>query len=757
MRSLRIVVATVILLVPAVAAARQTPAPSAAPAAPVVAAAGQVPGAPAAAVPADAEEPYIPPLKNEIDFGLRGSNVSGDRARYERYRDLANGLFFEGFRLHRATGNDWFLDASGDHVGRRDQRFAGSLVLPGKVAISGRWDQLPTLMSNTTRTLFTAGAPAVLTIDDALQAQVQASAAALRGIVDTRATVFTLESRRHIGDAELEYIATPALTFTQSFRMMDRTGAIPYGGSWGHGNFSETFAPVNHRLTDWNGNGEFAHGPVLFRAGYVASFFKNEFSSFSFDNPFRAVDASSASSRGRSSLPPSNSMFGVNGLASVRLPGRSRASAYISTSMLKDASGTGILPQTINSATAASALQPLSRATVDGEGRATSVNLTFTSRPVRTLDVNARYRTYTYDNRTPVFHSFQRVSYDNSPSNVAAGLETEPFGVERRDFLVDVRVIPRSALSAGVGYSRFEEDRTFRVFRSTTEDVSRLTVDFAGTRWFSLRTKFEHSQKRSVRDEEHFKAYSAIEQPGLMHFDIAPRDRNRATLLATVIPVENLSLSVSAAGGRDDYLESQFGMRDSTHRVYSAGFDSTLGARVVLSALYTFENYTALSRSRAANPGVQFVDETRNWATDTTDRVHSVVASVDVTGIRERLDVRFSADASRARATYDYLTGALAEYLVPGETPNLVSTLATPKPLEPERSDFTRGTVDALYAVTSRVSIGMTYWHERYRVTNVSLDERATPSLNLANSLLLGYVYRPYTANTFWGRVVYRW
>ena len=33
-----------------------------------------------------------------IDLGVRGSNLTGDAARYERYRDMGDGLFLETFR-----------------------------------------------------------------------------------------------------------------------------------------------------------------------------------------------------------------------------------------------------------------------------------------------------------------------------------------------------------------------------------------------------------------------------------------------------------------------------------------------------------------------------------------------------------------------------------------------------------------------------------------------------------------------------------
>ena len=53
------------------------------------------------------------------------------RARYERYRDLRSGLFLGKLRLNRET-KGWLMDLGADHVGRRDQRFDGLFVRPGK-------------------------------------------------------------------------------------------------------------------------------------------------------------------------------------------------------------------------------------------------------------------------------------------------------------------------------------------------------------------------------------------------------------------------------------------------------------------------------------------------------------------------------------------------------------------------------------------------------------------------------------------------
>ena len=369
-----------------------------------------------------------------LDFGARGTSTTGDAARYERYRDLTDGLVLETFRFDRQHG-DWLLRFGTDHLGRTDQRLTAVANRQGKFRVNFMWDQIPMLLSRTTQTFFQGDVlnnGGVLTIDDAIQAQGQASSANIPLLfVPGNTQGFELRTDRHIAESGFQYLATSDLTVNGLFRNTIREGAIPYGGSFGHGSLVETVAPTNHQLREVDANAEWARGNYLFRAGYTGSWFENDVRSLTFDTPYRAVDTSSASSRGRASLPPTNSFVGANALASVRLPGRSRATAYFSTGLLKDA-GDQILPQTVR--TGATGINPLPRDLVEGQARTFSTNASFTSRPTTAWDFAVRYRSYRYDNQTPEFESFQRVAYDNAVSNLASPMVTEPFSLVRRSF-----------------------------------------------------------------------------------------------------------------------------------------------------------------------------------------------------------------------------------------------------------------------------------------------------------------------------------
>jgi len=731
---------TVLVLIPLIAAAQTAPSPE-------IMAKG------------------ILPNGGWIDFGVRTTSVRGDPARYERYRDLSDGAFVDRLRSNRAA-NGWVINLGADNVGRRDQRFDGEFVRPGKFKGYAMWDQIPMLLSRTTKTLFTedVGQPqGVLTISDSLQSQVQTTPTSIVQAFNANAREFMTRSRRHRGRGEIEYMATPALTIKSTVQYTDREGTLPYGGSFGHSSLVEMPAPINHRLADVDAGAEYSSGALMLRAGYAGSFFHNENTTITYDNPFRLTDIAGTSSRGRNSLPPSNSFVSVNGMASVKMPGRSRATAYVSMGQLKDA-GDPLMPQTINSA---NSVAPLERDLVNGEARTSAVNLTFVSRPSRYTDLNVRYRSYDYDNRTPAFRMTQRVAYDNAPSTVTTNVHTEAFGVVRRTLDADFKVTALHFATAGVGYSRLQEDRTHRIFESTTENVVRATFDAVGRRWFSLRTKFEHAERRGEGIEEGELELAAInEQPGMRHYDVAPRDRNRVTILGSVTPSDVLSFNASLAAGKDDYrlelpqtatpANSLFGLRDNVHQVLTFGVDAVPRDLVTLGASYSFEHYNALNRSRQARPGAEFLDPTRNWSAEGTDRVHSVIVTAGVAKIADKVDLQFSYDFNHARAVYEYVAGAVANRTLPEETV-LTTTLPPPTALPTVKSDLGRGTVDLMYDLTTHIGIGVSWWYEQYRVTDFTLDAEANPELARGQAVLLGYLYRPYTGNTAWGRMIYRW
>ena len=720
--------------------------------------------------------------KLSAEFGVRGTSMTGDGARYERYRDLGDGLFLDNLRFKRQS-NDWFFDLGANHVGRKDQRYSAVANQPGKFKAFFVYDEIPMLLSRTTQTLFNDGAIdssyGLLTIPDAIQTAAQTNSATLTSAFAANARTFELKTTRRIAEGGFIFMPTADLTLKATLRNTDREGYIPYGGSFGHGNVVETAAPTYHAFQDFDTSGEWMRGRVLVRGGFVGSWFNNEIANLTFDNPWRSVDTSSASSRGRMALAPNSTFFGVNGMISVKLPQNSRATAYVSTGQLRDGDEV-IMPYTIN--TAATGALAFPRVMVDGAADTMAANLSFTSRPTANVNFSLRFQSYEYDNKTPEFIVYQRSSYDNGISSSSTPIMTEPFGMIRHNFDADLRYSPRAGTGVGVGYQRLAEERSHRIFEETVDNVFRLTFDTVTSKWVTIRSKYEHAQRRGHAFEE--EALTEVsEQPGLRHFDVASRDRNRLTLTGMLNPMDKVAVNFSVGAGNDDYLESVMGLRDNKHRVYGAGFDTMPADNVMFGVSYLHEKYMALSRSRQANPTTpagcvnvfpapagqttcQFYDESRNWAADTDDRSNSVIIRADFTKLaNEKLDVNLMWDLNRSKGTYAYITGPVSGRTLPEETPNLTPTLPTPTQLPDVVSNLYRGTLDLTYSVSARVGLGLSWWYEKYEVQDWALDAESTKNLvnvsntttGATNAVLLGYLYRPYTANTVFGKLIVRW
>ena len=165
---------------------------------------------------------------------------------------------------------------------------------------------------------------------------------------------------------------------------------------------------------------------------------------------------------------------------------------------------------------------------------------------------------------------------------------------------------------------------------------------------------------------------------------------------------------------------------------------------VSVGASYEYEKFAALQNSRQANPGVQFDDPTRDWTTNDDDRAKTFTASLDLIKLVPKTDIRFAYNYSRAESTYVY-----------GLAPN--TTLVPVVQLPPVVNELQRGTADFRYFLTRHIAAGLVYWYDKYRVNDFALGQATIDSIAQPSFMMLGYVYRPYTANTVWARMTYLW
>jgi hypothetical protein len=312
------------------------------------------------------------------------------------------------------------------------------------------------------------------------------------------------------------------------------------------------------------------------------------------------------------------------------------------------------------------------------------------------------------------------------------GAETEPISFKRQNVDLDASFTPVPFTAMRIGYSRNVDDRTFRIYGRTTDNVVRASIDSSASGIVTVRAIVERSQRRGSEFDEEL-LIAAGEQLAVRHFDVADRDRDRVTALVQLTPAKMLGLSGSMSWGKDDYLNTGMGLRNNDNRAYSITADVATKSRFAAGVTYTEERFTAEQSSRyVSTPGsAQLYDPTRDWC-------------MDMLKVLPRTDLSVIYDSSRSRAAYVYR-----------QAPN--STLVPVVQLPELSSDLQTGRADLRVHLSSRVAVGLLYYYDKYDVGDFFAGESTLDRLNPTGSVFLGNVFRPYEASSAALRLICNW
>jgi len=679
--------------------------------------------------------------ENFADFSIRGTAYTpgSDEGRAQRYRDLRGGGTLEFLRYTKDSASRWF-NVQVDHAGYRDQRYSAAYNDFGKWKGWFQYNSIPLFFSDHTKTVFSPEGGVsenILRIPDAIQTGLQNKTLPYAS-VDALATPFDLRLKRTVTSFSATYTPTQNLDLTVNFLTSAKDGNQPWAGTFGFSDAVELPVPVQTRQTDLDSGLEWTNNRGSARIGYYGSFFRNEFTTLIWDNPLRITDSPTLGPlQGRETLWPDNNLNSGNISGALNLPARSHATAYLSIGQWTQ--DNPLIPFTVNSALP---VIPLDRQTSDAHARVTSMNYTFSSRPTDTVWISARYKSYDFDNRTPVFHVANTVAYDTTVAAFAEG-GTSPFSLNRKLFQAEVSLTPYRYSAFRVAYNREQIDQTFRFFDTTTENTVSVSYDVSGISWLMARAVYEHAKRVGTGFDE--TALDDIgEQVSLRQFDISDRTANRFSLVAQATPVSSFSINGAAQLSDEDRPGTVFGLRSNDGRSYSIGADYVPRPSISIGAEYTWEKYTSLQASRQANPGPQFDDPTRDWTTDGADRAQTFVGSMDLIKLFAKTNIRLSYTYSHAESLYVY-----------GLAPN--TTLAPPQQLPPVINELQRATADYRYQFTKHLGAGIVYWYDKYTVNDFAMGTQTLTTIAQPSFLMIGYLARPYTANTLSGRFTYYW
>ena len=363
-----------------------------------------------------------------------GFNPSLQNSKYEEYRDLRNGFFIRRFNatFDNVLNSKNYINLQSQKAIYRDQSYLATFGQYGKFKIQFRYDEIPHVYSDTTRTLFTETKPGVWSFPAQVRSTIQASSAAnlpsllagtganaANGVV-TNFNFLTPEILRRAGTVLVSYNVTPDLNLFGSFMRESENGTRPLGqimnsspsasATSGFGvELPETISYFNNLV---KGGAEYGKHDWGVQAAYIGSFFQENILSMSYDNPFLLTQPAGAAgitnpTSGRMTLYPSNHADYLNVAGAADLGKWLRLMASITPGWLRQ--NEPFVPYTTNGAitgcggvagASCTTTASLPAANLAGNKQTLAMNYTLVTLPWKSFQIKATYRHYDYNNNT---------------------------------------------------------------------------------------------------------------------------------------------------------------------------------------------------------------------------------------------------------------------------------------------------------------------------------------------------------------------
>lgn len=626
-----------------------------------------------------------------------------------------------------------------------------------------------------------------------------AQAIANRSIYSALANPFDLRYKRDVASFDLTYDATRAIAIDAGFRATKRGGQQPLGASFSFNDAVEIPVPIDQRTNDVTLGASWSNQKSMFRVGWDGSWFDNAIKSVTWDNPIRVTNFSNGllppsgpydpsgysngngSATGRLATAPNNTMNVLSATGLYKLPGRTTVNGTVQ--FTDQSQNDALIPWTTNAVilnnpaviSAFPHLGALPRSTAEAEAKGVNALVNLSTRPRRGVNVAVRYRFNRRDVQTPIFDATEYVRFDAVPEEIEEGLSPQ-FDNSRHVFDANVSYALSRAGTVRVGYGHEQIRRDGRGFADVGEHIFRVSWDTYSSQYVTVRASFDAGRRRgegfveaeSGNDEADVIVGPGGTQPTLRYFDEADRNRKRGSAIVTVMPTDIVAVYVQFAGGKDEFLPDNsvpvsrpgelFGLQEATNRSINVGVDVHPTMVVAFGASYGRDSYGSFQLSRNANPPPDptWTDPARNWTLDNDDRMNIASLYLDVLRAIRNTDLRFAYDYSDSDNSFAHGGPRVAA----------LSALGQFIPLPNVTNAWHRLTADVQYYFTRRAGVGFGYYFEKLDVSDYNTIDTSgpvgfypatgVPRIDWLGALMTGYGNRPYTGNTAYVRVLFR-
>ena len=731
----------------------------------------------------------------KITVGVLGRD-DVESSKFTEYREVPKGVFVPYFKLF-SKGEKLDFNLIGKNVRQDDQSYNGWLKT-SSVDVYFDYNQTPHNMGNNGRTIMTEVSRGVWTMSDALQQSLGtannatpttgrnvtfydsllASSFASAGLVDVSKT-------RNRGSVAFDLGKKLPFDLTLTYMRELKSG---YRGEDGGGIYSavasvvEVPGPLNEITQDIGVRAAYNFKKGNLHGSFSRNVYNNRAETLTIDNPFQWFDtpyltspapATGGGTQARWINAPDNEASSGNLGFLLKFAKQTRLGGDVS--MARWTQNAPFYPFTINSAiltpsgARADSLSALQRPSLDGKINTSTLNFTFSSRPVENLAIKANFRSYELTNKTNRFVVTGDVAASPDRSwNVVTPSADAPYGHATGNVYDNKTTKFTASMAYDFGDLTVEaQGRMGRLERTSREALKgddngyALTalyhandrISFRGTYDDSKRTAEGHTVYGFQNDE----AERKTKRTGIdVEFSLPKGvDLTFAYFLRDVeysnrpdrVPVTS---GVPTAGGVA-FPNTPSGLLEAKYDSYTAEIGYAPNDRVELGAFYTYEKdrtvnqwstTTGLNLNNLLN--YKGTDETDTFGLNAMFELKPEVWKLSVNAMRQKVDGLMDITAREAGSFY-----------TPGRTGLIPAGQGGAQDITDwDDTELTTVTAQLDYMVTKAWTVSAGYWYEKYDFKDAY--QAGTSLMPQSVILVLKSNDGNYNANVVYGKLSYR-
>jgi len=541
-----------------------------------------------------------------VEFGLRFA--TGDvygrpdlpfpqslkTSHFNEYQDIRNGFYLRrgDVKFDNVLHSKTYFRLQSQSTLYRDQSYLMTFGDYGRFKLQFRYDEIPHIYSDTTRTLFTETTPGFYSYPALIRQTLQAPVppgTSLPSIVNThvvpQSAFITPEIRRRGGTVSFGYNLSPHWGVYSQFFRESQKGTRPIGlimnsspsASVTSGYGVELPEPIDYWTNLVRAGLEYGAGSFVVQGGYTGSYFDNNITSLTWDNPFRlTTEQIKDPLTGRMALYPDNHANYLNFAAGTDLTKYLHVTASINPGWLRQ--NQAFLPYTTNTAIttcgngaqACNSLAVLPETNLGGDVQTLAMNYNASTVTWKKLAAKINFRYYDWSDNTPT-PLFTPVPGDTS--GPSAPDSHTPFGFTSKDLEVTGLWYFAKRSSFKAGYDALWMDRSNRDVPHSLENSFFLSGDWSPLRNFLLRVSYRHSDRKpdSYQDDQASNPATGApvtctdttdvsftnDQRCHRRFDEAARLQNRGDALLQYTPFDTLTFSAFGGTLQNNYNEAR--------------------------------------------------------------------------------------------------------------------------------------------------------------------------------------------------------